>query len=144
METFSALLAICAGNSLPDEIPAQRPARRSFDVFFDLRLIKRLSKRSWGWWCKTQSRPLWRHCNVSQQNRYCDLGNKAWTELNNNQMLRIMSQIEARFLLTCYMNTVRPLQWRHMSVKASQITQVHCLPNIFSSSKQQRNLQGSV
>ena len=42
METFSALLAICAGNSpVPGEFPAQRPVTRSFDVFFDLRLNKR-------------------------------------------------------------------------------------------------------
>ena len=34
METFSALLAICAGNSpVPGEFPAQRPVPRSFDVF---------------------------------------------------------------------------------------------------------------
>ena len=26
---------------------------RSFDVFFDLRLKKRLSKQRWSWWCKT-------------------------------------------------------------------------------------------
>ena len=39
METFLALLAICAGNSLvPGEVPAQRPVTRSFDVFFDLSL----------------------------------------------------------------------------------------------------------
>ena len=45
METFSALLAICAGNSpVPGEFPTQRPATRSFDVFFDRRLNKRLSK----------------------------------------------------------------------------------------------------
>ena len=38
METFSALLAICAGDSLvPSEFSAQRPVTRSFDVFFDLR-----------------------------------------------------------------------------------------------------------
>ena len=43
-------------------IPAQRPVTRSFDVFFDLRLIKRLSKQSRGWWFETPSRPLWRHC----------------------------------------------------------------------------------
>ena len=37
METFSALLDICAGNSpATDEFPAQRPVTRSFDVFFDL------------------------------------------------------------------------------------------------------------
>ena len=45
--------------------PAQRPVTRSFDVFFDLRLNKRLSKQSWGWWFETPSCPLWRHCNVS-------------------------------------------------------------------------------
>ena len=44
METYFALLAICAGNSpVTDEFPAQRPVTRSFDVFFDLRLNKRLS-----------------------------------------------------------------------------------------------------
>ena len=42
METFSALLAICAGNSpVPGEFPAQRPVTRNFDGFFDLRLNKR-------------------------------------------------------------------------------------------------------
>ena len=65
METFSALLAICAGNSpVPGEFHAQRPVTRSFGVFFDLRLNKRLSKPLWGWWLETQSRQLWRQCNV--------------------------------------------------------------------------------
>ena len=49
METFSALLAICAGNSpVTGEFPAQRTVTRSFGVFFDLRLNKWLSKQSWG------------------------------------------------------------------------------------------------
>ena len=44
METFSALLVFCAGNSpVTGEFPAQRPVSRSFDVFFDLRPNKRLS-----------------------------------------------------------------------------------------------------
>ena len=35
METFSALLALCAGNSpVTGEFPSQRPLARSFDVFF--------------------------------------------------------------------------------------------------------------
>ena len=64
METYSASLAICAGNSpVTGEFPAQRPVTRSFDVFFDLRLNTRLSKQSWGWWFETSSGPLWRHCN---------------------------------------------------------------------------------
>ena len=39
METFSALLAICAGNSpVTGEFPTQRPVTQSLDVFFDLRI----------------------------------------------------------------------------------------------------------
>ena len=64
METFSALLTLCAGNSRgTGEFPAQRPVTRSFDIFFDLRLNKRFSKQSRIWWFETLSRPLWRHCN---------------------------------------------------------------------------------
>ena len=64
METFSALLALCAGNSLvTGEFPTQRSVTRSFDVFFDLRLNKWLNKRSWVWWFETLSCSLWRHCN---------------------------------------------------------------------------------
>ena len=60
METFSALLAICAENSpVPGEFPAQRPVTRSCD----LRPNKRLSKQSRGRWFETPSRPLWRHRN---------------------------------------------------------------------------------
>ena len=65
METLFVLLAICAGNSpVPGEFPAQRPVTQSFDVFFDLRPDKRLSKQSWGWWFETPSHPLLRHRNV--------------------------------------------------------------------------------
>ena len=45
METFSALLAICVGNSpVTGEFPSQRPLTQSCDVFFDLHLNKQLSK----------------------------------------------------------------------------------------------------
>ena len=65
MDTFSALLAICTGNSpVTGEFHAQRSVTRSIVVFFDLRLNKRLSKKSWGWWFQTTSRPLRRHCKV--------------------------------------------------------------------------------
>ena len=66
METFSALLAICAGNSpVTGEFPTQRPVTRTFDVFFDLHLDKQLSKQWEGWWFETPLHPLWRHCNAS-------------------------------------------------------------------------------
>ena len=64
MEPFTPLLAFCAVNSpVIGEFPAQRPVTRSFDVFFDLRLNKQLSKQLWGWWFETQSCPSWRHCS---------------------------------------------------------------------------------
>ena len=50
---ISALLALRAVNSpVNDEFPSQRPVTRSFHVFFDQRLNKRLSKQSnrrWFW-----------------------------------------------------------------------------------------------
>ena len=55
---------LCVGNSpLTSEFPTQRQVTRSFDVFFGLRLNKRFSKQSSGWWFETPSRPLWRLCN---------------------------------------------------------------------------------
>ena len=71
METFSMFLALCAGNSpVSDEFPTQRPVTRSFDVFYDLRPNKRLSKQSWGWWFEMLSSPLLRHCNVFADDGY--------------------------------------------------------------------------
>ena len=55
METFSALLALCAGNSpVTGEFPAQRPVTRSFDVFFHLPLIN-------GWLNNREAGDLRRH-----------------------------------------------------------------------------------
>ena len=60
METFSALLNLCAGNSLViGESPSQRPVTGSFDVFFDLPLNKRLSKQSWHRWFETGNYMFW-------------------------------------------------------------------------------------
>ena len=56
METFSELLAICAGNSpVTGEFLAQRPVTRSFDIFFDLRLNN-------GWINNGEAGDLRRHC----------------------------------------------------------------------------------
>ena len=72
METFSALVAICAGNSpVTGEFPTRRPVTRSFDVFFDLCPNERLSKQSWGWWFGTLSSPLWRHRNANPNSLQC-------------------------------------------------------------------------
>ena len=91
METFSALLAICAENSpVPGEFPAQRPVTRSFDVFSDLRSNKRLGKQSWGWWSETPSSSLWCHRNDSR-------GSKPISWL----------------LISCLLAVLCPLRWLH-------------------------------
>ena len=63
METYSALLALCAGTSpVTGEFPAQRPVTRSFDVSFICAWINGwANNRETG---ETQSRSLWRHRNV--------------------------------------------------------------------------------
>ena len=64
METFSALLALCPGNSpVTGEFPSQMPVTRSFDAFFDVRLNKGLSRQLRCWWFEKSSRSLWRQGN---------------------------------------------------------------------------------
>ena len=59
------VVGLCEENSpVTGEFPPQRPVTWSFDIFFDLRLNKRLSKQSRPWWFETPSCSLWRHCNV--------------------------------------------------------------------------------
>ena len=55
METFSVILALCAGNS---------PVTRAL-VLSSITLCpnKWLSKQSWGWWFETPLCSLWHHCN---------------------------------------------------------------------------------
>ena len=55
---------LCGEFTGPGEFPTQRPVTRSFDVLFDLRLNKRLSKQSRGWWFETPSLSLWRQRNA--------------------------------------------------------------------------------
>ena len=77
METFSALLAICARNSpVPGEFPTQRPVTWSFDVYFDLCLNKRLCKHSWGWWFGTLLCPLW--CYSNEISGQSEALNQSW------------------------------------------------------------------
>ena len=57
---------LCGEFTAPRWIPRTKASdASSFEVFFDLRLNKRLSKQSWGWWFETPWRPLSRHTNES-------------------------------------------------------------------------------
>ena len=62
--TFRVTGPLCGEFTGPGEFPTQRPVTRSFDVLFDLRLNKRLSKQPWGWWFETPSWSLWRQRNA--------------------------------------------------------------------------------
>ena len=63
------------------EFPSQGPVTRSFDVFFDLRLNKMLSKQLRRRWFETPPRSLWRHCNI-----------RLWGELYITIQLLIMKK----------------------------------------------------
>ena len=63
METFSALMALCAENSLvTGEFSSERPVRQTFSCFLWSRLIKQC-KQSRRRWFQTPSRSLWCHGN---------------------------------------------------------------------------------
>ena len=63
METFSASLVLCAGNSpVTGEFPTQRPVTQNVDVFFDLPLDKQLKKQPR---CRWFERPDRTHCDVT-------------------------------------------------------------------------------
>ena len=123
METFSALLAICAGHSpVPGEIPAKRPVTQSFDVFFDLRLNKRFSKQSWGWWFETLSRTLWRHrdgrcsrhaCAITKQLENTVLSLRDFARCQDRTYCVILTRSHNAF--DCH-SSLRNAQWTSISV----------------------------
>ena len=90
MGTFSALLVLCEGNPpITGGFPSQRPVARSFDIFFDLRLNKRLSKQSRHRCFETPSPSSWRHCNAkghqkthspSLKYKHCSLTSSFWSQ----------------------------------------------------------------
>ena len=93
IEPFVALLALCAGNSpVTGEFPSQRPLMQSFDVFFDLRLNKRLSTQSWGWWFQKPLCPLWRHCNVDISSKVSKCGDGTIRPINRYEVLEVVRQ----------------------------------------------------
>ena len=62
METFSALLAHCAGNS-PNP-PTKTSDAEPWCFLWSAAWNKLLCRQSSGWWFETSPRPLCRHCNV--------------------------------------------------------------------------------
>ena len=63
-ETFSALLAICAGNSLVTGGSPHEGQWRGALMFSLICALNKQLKQSWALWVETTSRPWWRHCNA--------------------------------------------------------------------------------
>ena len=102
MVTCSALLTLGPGN-LPftGEFPSQRPVTRSFDVFFDLCLNKRLSKQSWGWWFEFPSCSSWRHSSVASPTHRHNKGTR-WPTFYR---LKFQAQFRGREILYTLLGT---------------------------------------
>ena len=79
MEAFSALLTLCVGNpSLTRGFPSKRSVTQSFDVFFGMRLNKRLNKQTRCRWFETPWHSLCCHCNAIHQGYFTGTGATTW------------------------------------------------------------------
>ena len=105
---------LCGEFTGPGEFPAQRPVTRSFDVFLDLRLNKRLSRQPWGWWFETPSWSLWRHRNggVSWFTVTLVLGQIRWAFYTIKHMLHRGRYMQCAGVIRAGYQWIA-LQWRH-------------------------------
>ena len=90
---------LCGEFTGPGEFPAQRPVTRRFDVFFDLRLNKRLSKQSWGWWFETLHWSLWRQCNGGVAIVFHEVHFIYWEHLKGGVSLLISNSLYERSII---------------------------------------------
>ena len=119
METFSALLALCAGNSpVIGEFPSQRPVMRRFYVLFALRLNKRFSKQSWCWWFETPSCSLWRHCNVFSFDRQ-QQNPQSVRKLYESGAAKVEEVLLLKTLIT-YQNSLLKCQYMKLLIEIAQ------------------------
>ena len=99
-----------AGNlPVTGEFSSQRPVTRSFDVFLDLYLNKRLNKQSRRRWFETSLSSLWPHPYVyhpphSYHQPHAQLG----TPPTNTALTRHNTPTRSSTHLTTYSNTPRP------------------------------------
>ena len=112
---------LCGEFTGPGEFPTQRPVTRSFDVFFDLRLNKRLSKQPWGWWSETPSSSLWRHRNGFWTDVTLSIPFLIW---NLNKIFR-----KQKWIVSFGLNSLRHSLaiWRHRTWSTLVQAMVCCL-----------------
>ena len=115
---------LCGEFTAPGEFPTQRPVTRSIDVFFDMRLNKRLCKQPWGWWFETPpSWSLWRQCNENRKKRYED-STELWGILLQNLYIsfvriRVYFSNTRQFKFGCIYLTNRSKDYGFMETESS-------------------------
>ena len=120
---------LCGEFTGPGEFPTQRPVTRSFDVFFDLRLNKRLSKQPWGLWFETPPWSLWRQCNAF----FMSTGWQwiAWMGLMDGCLYvwaNVCRWLDADYI--CILFSIASSRWRHNGRDGVSNHQPHdCLLN---------------
>ena len=134
---FSAIPAFREGNSPgTGGFASQTPVTRSFDVFFDLRLDKRISKQTIRRWFNSPL--LWRHCNAIEFDRLLDPSPTLtcrWTldkpTINHDASLK-PTLYSYKLLLSCpYITAVVPCD-NLRSLEATRLDVDICLRTFFS------------
>ena len=96
MEILSMILALSGNSLVTDEFLQQKPVTRSFDIFFDLRLNKRLSKQSRRRWFETPC-SVWRLYSALVEN-ICvlvliSLKFVPWGLIYNESLVHVMARV---------------------------------------------------
>ena len=109
---------------------SQRSVMRSFGVFFDLRLNRRLSKQSGRRWFETPSRSLWRHCNDGTWACSPFIETEAMQNKLNNWDARPHGFYAAQHYTALHLNTTRIMR---------RFYEKHICVDAFSTSRRRRN-----
>ena len=113
------------------ECTTQRPVTRSFDVFFDLRLNKRLRKQPWGWWFEMLSWSLWRHCNDLIHHYYYNCIFHNWSErFLKSVMCEAFTQNSTLCAMACWTTLVSQISFTRRTKRNCTNVCLLC-PNIF-------------
>ena len=86
------------------DFPSQMPVTRSFDVFVDLRLNKRLGKQLRRRWFETLSRSLWRHSDGKLAATYPTIRG-IHMKYNIDVLINILDHKDTIFILGFYQFT---------------------------------------
>ena len=92
---------LCGNPPVTCGFPSQRPVSRSFYIFIDLCLNKRLSKQSIRMWFEMPSCPLWRDCNE------CPRTSRFWAV----SRLDVHNKFRDGYIMVTFSLNVRPIGW---------------------------------